>query len=73
MYGSSRSAIKSRLIPYLGTSYFGTGSVTADASLAVLAKEREVCHNVVYYQSFAHKHWFCLNKHFILVVNKYLL
>ncbi|KAF6026606.1 SPATA18 [Bugula neritina] len=42
MYGSSRSAIKSRLIPYLGTSYFGTGSVTADASLAVLAKEREL-------------------------------
>lgn len=42
MYGASLSTIKSRLLPHLGSSYFGTGSVTADASLAVLAKEREV-------------------------------
>ena len=41
MYGASLSTIKSRLLPHLGSSYFGT-AVTSDASLAVLAKEREV-------------------------------
>lgn len=42
LYGASISTIKSRLLPLLGSSYFGSGSVTADASLAILAKEREV-------------------------------
>ncbi|XP_067948119.1 mitochondria-eating protein-like [Watersipora subatra] len=42
MYGASLSTIKSRLLPHLGSSYFGTASVTAEASLACLAKEREL-------------------------------
>lgn len=42
LYGASVSTIKSRLLPLLGSSYFGSGSVTADASIAILAKEREI-------------------------------
>ena len=45
LYGSSLSTLKSRLSPYLGSAYFGADSVTADTSLAVLLKEREVIHS----------------------------
>ena len=45
LYGSSLSTLKSRLSPYLGSAYFGADSVTADTSLAVLLKEREVFHS----------------------------
>jgi len=48
MYGLGISALRSRLLPLLGSAYFGTSGVTAEASLAVLAKEREVCTGAQY-------------------------
>ena len=63
LYGSSLSTLKSRLSPYLGSAYFGADSVTADTSLAVLLKEREVFHSI---------HTSCsVGKHYVSHLNVY--